>query len=189
MSLIDSITKAEHNSGYKYYTDQAPENGIWLEFGVSSGGTLKQIASLTTKTVYGFDSWEGLPENWLTDKGTTVRPKGEYKANPPTDLPSNCVLISGLFEDSIPKFCKEISEPVSLMHIDCDLYSSTKTIFDNFENKFQNGSIILFDELYNYDGWELHEYKAFNEFLEKTKYNYTCLGKYGNHQYGYKIFK
>src|ERR1041384_844953 len=34
------------------------------EFGVFKGATINHIASLTTKTVFGFDSFEGLPEDW-----------------------------------------------------------------------------------------------------------------------------
>src|SRR3982750_4302069 len=34
------------------------------EFGVFRGGTINHIASRTSKTVFGFDSFEGLPESW-----------------------------------------------------------------------------------------------------------------------------
>ncbi len=37
------------------------------------------------------------------------------------------------------------------------------------------GTIILFDEYFNYDGWEQHEHKAFREFIEETNLNFTYL--------------
>lgn len=187
--LLTSINEAEDNPDYQHYIDHVPEEGIWLEFGVSSGATFRRFAEYTTKPFYGFDCWEGLPEDWLTAAGIARHAKGEFRSGPPTDLPSHCVLVSGLFEDSLPKFCKEHKDLIAFVHIDCDLYSSTKTIFDNLKDRFQDGAVIMFDEICGYDGWEIHEYKAFNEFLEETKYKHECLGKYGTHQMGFKIYK
>ena len=39
-------------------------NTLWLEFGVASGRTINYISTFTNDTVYGFDSFEGLPEKW-----------------------------------------------------------------------------------------------------------------------------
>ena len=38
------------------------ENTLWLEFGVAGGNTVNYISRFTQDTVYGFDSFEGLPE-------------------------------------------------------------------------------------------------------------------------------
>ena len=65
------------------------------------------------------------------------------------------------------------------MHIDCDLYSSTKTIFDNFEEFILEGTVILFDEIIGYDYFRQHEYKAFVEFLQKTGKNALPIGFFG----------
>ena len=50
---------------------QHKQNTLWLEFGVASGRTINYISKFTTDTVYGFDSFEGLPEKWRDgfDKG------------------------------------------------------------------------------------------------------------------------
>jgi hypothetical protein len=54
------------------------------------------------------------------------------------------------------------------LHIDCDIYASTKEIFDNLVDNIVPGTVIVFDELYNYPGAEEHEFKAFQEFLDGT---------------------
>ena len=51
----------------------------------------------------------------------------------------------------------------------------TKTIFSLMRDRFQNGTISMFDEFLGYPGWELHEYKAFNEFIEETGFKYKCV--------------
>ena len=50
-----------------------------------------------------------------------------------------------------------------------------KIIFDNLQHKIVPGTVIMFDEFYNYDGYEAHEYKAFKEFADKKKISYEWI--------------
>ena len=43
------------------------------------------------------------------------------------------------------------------------------------ENKIQKGTVILFDEYFNYPGWQRGEFKAFQEFIKRTKKSYKYL--------------
>lgn len=146
-------------------------DGLWLEFGVASGQTIRHIAGLHSGPVYGFDSFEGLPENWRSgyDKGAF---SGELPA-----VPDNVELIKGWFSDSLPAFLSTHAGKVSFLHVDCDLYSSTRTIFDLLESRLGVGSVIVFDEYWNYPAWQQHEYKAFGEFIGKTgkRYRYDSF--------------
>jgi hypothetical protein len=56
------------------------------------------------------------------------------------------------------------------------LYSSTKTIFDELADRFVPGTVIVFDEYFNYPNWQQHEYKAFQEFVAKHGITYQYLG-------------
>lgn len=163
-------------------------DGLYLEFGVHNGGTINIIASSTKNKVYGFDSFEGLPEDW-----TGMHSKGHFACKIPENLPENVELVVGLFEDTLPKFIeKHKDKKVAFVHVDCDLYSSTKCIFDNLKDIFLNGATICFDELIDYgneEEWKHHEWKAWHEFLEETNYKWVCLGKYGRHQVAFKIYK
>jgi hypothetical protein len=140
-------------------------DGLYLEFGVSWGHTINYISKcLPTKTIYGFDSWQGIPEDWIC-KGK-VFPAGSYSTK--GELPKvneNVQLISGMFEDTLPIFVKENSNiPIAYIHIDCDLYSSTKTVFKYIGSMIVPGTVIVFDEYIQDAG----EKQAFNEWLEES---------------------
>jgi predicted O-methyltransferase YrrM len=142
-------------------------SGIILEFGVYKGESINYIASkLPEETIYGFDSFEGLPEFWrdgLPLKSFKVENQNKLK------IRDNVVLLKGYFENTLPEFLKKNDSMIKLMHIDSDLYSSAKTIFNYTKERIQKGTIIIFDEFFNYPGWENGEFLAFKEFTDKTK--------------------
>jgi hypothetical protein len=151
------------------------DNGAFLEFGVYKGETINFIANNVNNTIYGFDSFEGLPEYWRDGF-----PQGSFSINKLPKVYNNVVLVKGWFDETIPKFLVEHSfEAISYLHIDCDLYSSTKTIFKLLESKIVSGTIIVFDEYFNFPGWENDEYFAFQEFISETnlKYEYITYNK------------
>ena len=121
-------------------------DGLFLEFGVYKGQSINFIAkSNLDKTIFGFDGWWGLPEEWTTDKIT--HPVGYLSVG--GKLPKvypNVTLVSGMFEDTLPAFVGKHHEPVAFVHIDCDLYSSTKTILTHLSPLLVAGSIVVFDE-------------------------------------------
>jgi len=137
--------------------------GLIAEFGVFRGVTLSLLAKqFYPRIIHGFDSFEGLPEDW---RQGYKKGKFNLPAHNSIQFPENSKLHVGWFNDTIPAFSKEYSEKVALLHIDCDLYSSTKIILDNLGNRLVPGSILIFDEYWNYEGYRDHEYKAFQEFL------------------------
>ena len=141
---------------------QALKTGLFLELGVASGTSIRFLASsFPDQQFYGFDSFEGLPEAW--ERGDMRVWKGAFRQEHLPSVPSNVQLIAGWFSDTLRK----IEEPISFLHIDCDLYSSTKEAFDILGDQIGKGTVIVFDEFYNYPGFEEHEFKAFTEFLEK----------------------
>lgn len=149
------------------------QDGLWLEFGVGSGHTLNLICEYRLQgTVYGFDSFEGLPSDWRPEF-----PKGAFKQPSLPQVKSNATLIKGLFEDTIPQFiAAQTQQYISLLHIDCDLYSSTKTVFSYLGARLTKGSIIVFDELIGYPGFEEHELKAFYEFALASEKKFQWIG-------------
>jgi len=176
------ILQSAPESSLEISVKNASPEGMFLEFGVAKGESIRKIAEHTTNIVYGFDWFQGLPEDWFAEYN-----KGYFACDIPINLPDNINLIIGLFEDTLPEFVKTTQNNVSFLHIDCDLYSSTKTIFTHLTPKIQSGTIIVFDELYGYPGFEQHEYKVFSEFLENTKYEIECIGKWSAHQAVFKI--
>lgn len=156
----------------RYASDQVTLKGAFIELGVASGKSINFIAALNSmQTVYGFDSFEGNPEDWERDGG--IVPKGTFGLKNLSQKPpvlGNVKLIQGLFAESLPYFVEKYlkGEPIAFLHVDSDLYSSANTAFDILGAYIQPGTIIVFDEFYNYAGYEKQEYRALMEFLERT---------------------
>lgn len=151
-------------------------DGHYLEFGVAGATTTNLIAkNIFPKLLYGFDSFEGLPEDASWAESDWV--KGAFKQEVIPDVEKNVNLVVGWFHDTLPEFSKQI-DTTAFLHIDCDLYSSTKTIFDTIGHTLKPGSIIVFDEFHVVD----HEPKAFVEWLEKNDYYGIVLNKTGYYQ-------
>ena len=159
--------------------DQMPPEGLVLEFGVYFGTSITLIANMSNRTVHGFDSFEGLPESW--DIGDTwgqraVEKEGSYSTGGKIpETPHNVKLHVGTFEETLPDFVAEHTERVSLINIDCDLYSSTRTVFKYLGDRIKVGTVIVFDEYFCFSGWREHEYRAFQEFLRETGLGYEYL--------------
>lgn len=140
--------------------DEVAVDGLYLEFGVYSGTTINFIASQVKSTVHGFDSFEGLPEQW----GNV--PAGKFTRH--GDLPEvreNVALHVGWFDQTLPGFLEAHPGNAAFIHIDSDLYSSAKTVLEALRPRIVPGTVIVFDEFFNYPGWQEHEYKAFQEFI------------------------
>lgn len=152
-------------------------NTLWLEFGVASGKSINYISGFTTEKVYGFDSFEGLPENWREGFA-----KGAFNlhGNLP-EVNENVVLIKGWFNETLPSFIRVQNKKVSFIHIDCDLYSSTKCIFDILKPHMDTDCVVIFDELVNYPGFDgdTGELKAFYEFITENNVDYEWIGMDG----------
>ena len=168
----------------KFSLDTIAIDGYLLEMGVYKGKTSNFIAALNPhKTIFGFDCFEGLPEDW--DKGAKILSKGSFKdiSFPPPVL-NNVVLHKGFFKEVLPKFREDIikDSPISFLHIDCDIYNSTKDIFNILGNNIVPGTIITFDEFYNYPTYDQHEFKAFQEFVSKKNIGFEYIAFNCNHE-------
>jgi Macrocin-O-methyltransferase (TylF) len=174
--FLDHIIEQEtlpHIDVFGYVAKNAID-GLVLEFGVAEGLSVNEINNKFNgkRTIYGFDSFEGLPEDWQPRF-----PQGSFKCSLPR-VPSNVILSVGLFQDTVPWWSKSTPGDIAFIHLDADLYSSTAYVFEQLENRLVEGSIILFDELYafGYDNYKEHEYKAFVEHHERTSFHYSFLG-------------
>lgn len=147
---------------------QAPPTGLTLEFGVGSGSTLRIIAPTRPRgTVFGFDSFDGLPSTWRTGFEA-----GAFAVEAPPDVP-HAELVVGLFEDTLPAWVAAHPEPVAFLHIDADLYASAATVLAHVGDRLVEGSIVVFDEYLNYPGWAEHEHRAWTEFADRTGTGFT----------------
>ena len=160
-----------------------------------------QTKSLSGKrtTVHGFDSFAGLPEDWENgqrrDDGTPLFQAGSFNVQGEVPemstlwenlnlstkagaYPGNVAFHKGWFRDTVPHFFESNQEPVAFVHADADLYSSTLTFLTEIcERKlFRKGSVVTFDEFWNFENWMEGEYRAWTEIASKyqLKYRYLC---------------
>jgi hypothetical protein len=150
-------------STLSYALEIAPPIGMALEFGVYTGRSLRMIAAARRGVeVFGFDSFKGLPE--------VYRPHVRDGAFALDRLPEidGAELVVGWFDETLPWFMAEHPGPVAFLHIDGDLYSSAKIVLEHVGPRLQAGSVIVFDEFFNYPGWEQHEFRAWQEYADAS---------------------
>ncbi len=168
----DKLFCGEESSLLTRSLQAAPATGAVLEFGVYHGLSLRKIARHVGGPVHGFDSFEGLPEDWKPGE-----PRGSYStAGRIPAMPAHVKLHRGWFQDTLPKFVATEKEKLRFVHVDCDLYSSTKTVLEGLRSLLQPGTVFLFDEYLGFDGFEQHEYRAWHEFAEQHKIKYEYIG-------------
>jgi hypothetical protein len=126
--------------------------------------------------VFGFDSFDGLPEDW----SGWVQKKGAFGGEGIPEVRDNVKLIRGWFDESLPGFVADNPQDLAFAHIDSDLYSSAKTVLEGLASRIKPGTVIVFNEYFNYPSWQQHEFKAFQEFCQGhgVSYEYLCWGKF-----------
>jgi len=148
-----------------------PADGLVLEFGVYKGRSINLIAErLPDRTVHGFDSFEGLPEPWLYRRDAF----GDIDGLPA--VRDNVELIAGWFDRTLPPFLSEHTGHAAFIHVDSDLYASARTILMLLRERIHAGTVILFDEYFNYPGWKEGEHKAFTEFVAEHSITFEYIG-------------
>jgi Methyltransferase domain len=157
----------------KFALKQCVIDGLVMEFGVFRGKSLRIIADHASQTVFGFDSFQGLPEDW-----TNLQTKGQFSLQgvAPQFDQTNISLVPGWFEDTLPSFLDQHEGSARFIHVDADIYSSAVTILTALRARIVPGTVILFDEYFNYPGWEHHEHKAFQEFISESGLRFEYLG-------------
>ena len=168
----------------RFALDSSLISGIALEFGVFSGRTLSFISEYFPGMTFGFDSFEGLPEDWRYGFS-----KGTFSLD---EVPKveNAEIIVGLFQETLTGFIDNLNSPISFVHLDADLYSSTKYVLNNLNDLITVGCVILFDEFMNYPGFESHEYLAFKEWADEHGRKFRAICYTTSHeQMGFVITK
>ena len=61
---------------------------------------------------------------------------------------------------------------INFVHLDMDTYNPTKYTLEKLKPYLVKNAIIIFDELYNFVGWEHGEYKALKEVFNEDEFEY-----------------
>jgi tetratricopeptide (TPR) repeat protein len=140
----------------------------FYEFGVWRGEAFKYLIK-TFKKGYGFDTFEGLPEDWHLEKA------GNYSSNGNIPEIEGGKFVIGKFEDSLPVFFSEPRPMASVINFDADLYSSTICALNYSKPVIDQHTILIFDEFIMNENWEQDEFKALVEFCENKNHTYEVV--------------
>lgn len=159
-------------------TEQIADEKIdYLEFGVAGGTSLEWWLKANTNLqsrFFGFDTFEGLPEDWGLFK------KGEMGPGSHVFQDRRCTLVKGLFQKTVPTFLESTSFESTtrkVLHLDADLFSSTLLVLILFASHLKSGDILLFDEFCVPN----HEFLAFEIYTRMHNARYEFLGAVNNY--------
>jgi len=168
---------------YQYVIDKfniKNEEITYLEFGVYRGKSFNwwiHHCDHPKSRFYGFDTFEGLPENW-----GTLYNKGDMLADMPDIHDPRGRFIKGLFQQSLPDFLLTSHRDLSkdnrkIIHLDADLFSSTLFVLTSFAPFLRKGDILMFDE-FNVPN---HEFFAFRIFCDAYYIKTRLVGAVNNY--------
>lgn len=162
---------------YDYINRELICNGPiqYLEFGVYKGETIKYFAGVNTdpsSRFVGFDTFTGLPEDWISSIRTVKRTTFDTGGEPPHSEDARISFVKGLFQDTLPEFLKTYTRRGQLiLNNDSDLYSSTMYVLTYANDIVVPGTIIIFDEFYSV----LHEFRALEDYCVSYRRNYEVV--------------
>lgn len=147
----------------------------YLEFGVYQGGSIKHWVTANThpdSRFVGFDTFEGLPEQWKRINDKMGRSAFDVGGALPDVTDSRVSFVKGLFQDTLGGFL-ETFEPRSrlVVHCDADLYSSTLFTLTRCADILVPGSIVVFDEFSSV----LNEFAALADFCSAYRRDYDVI--------------
>ncbi len=150
---------------------------LYLEFGVAAGHSFSwwvQNNKHPESRFHGFDTFEGLPEEWGIFKAGDMSTGSKFP-----DIQDDRVrFYKGLFQKTVPLFLKDADWNLpKLIHMDADLYSSTLYVLTMLAPYLKAGDIVMFDEF----TVPRHEYLAFKNFRESYYLDFELIAAANNY--------
>ena len=165
---------------------------LLLDLGVWLGWSTRLISDASDRIVYGFDTFEGLVEDWQIDDQIVIKQGTFSLAEPlaerfmrdtgvslneglPAALGRRVQFIRGsTYETLAPFLAERTAAPIRLFHMDLDTYESCLHALETCKDRFVEGSVLVFDEFLVTNG----EMRAFFEFQSRyeLEYRYRAWG-------------
>lgn len=160
---------------YEMAKKYADKPGVYVECGVAAGAQIIAMAAgAPNKTIYAFDSFEGIPlpsnkddqmpgikfltkeeQKALPDPGEQVLESSGATCVSAEDVSAhltrsgisekNVIFVKGWFEETIPEIAPQI-EPISVLRLDGDLYNSTYVCLKYLYPKVIEGGVVIIDD-------------------------------------------
>ncbi|MDB5248280.1 MAG: class SAM-dependent methyltransferase [Segetibacter sp.] len=180
----DFLSKWDYNKRYPMYKWVIEKEGLtgpvnYIEFGVAAGQSFDWFMAQNTdheSRFYGFDTFDGLPEDWGPFK------KGSFTNNNQVPLIKDFrgKFYQGLFQQTVPEFLTELDNSRrNVIMMDADLWSATLYALTSLAPVLKKGDIIFFDEFVV----PTHEFKAFSDFTQSFYINLQLVAAANNYYF------
>jgi len=151
-----------------------PSRRLILEFGVFKAGMINhQAKRFPDLNFVGFDSFEGLREQW---SGMAPEKTFDLGGKLPK-VRGNVALVKGWFAVSGQRWKAEhpATDIPLLVHIDCDTYAATVDVLELCSDYVRHGLVLHFDDYFGFPDWRTGGFKALQEAAEKHGWRLTYL--------------
>jgi O-methyltransferase len=160
-----AVELASREDLYRYVSDRligsSDKAFDYLEFGVFEGESIAQWCALNQNAgsrFFGFDSFEGLPEDWHSGKRRGAFSTG---GKAPEIADPRVSFLAGWFQESLRGFVASYRPQSQLViHVDCDLYSSALYCLTTLDPVISPGTLIVLDDFFD----ALHVYRALTDY-------------------------
>lgn len=184
LSFNDFYSKWDYNKRYELYkyvieSEKLMEPINYLEFGVAGGISFKWWMDQNKDPAsgfFGFDTFEGLPEDFGPYKKGTFN--SDFKVPEISD--GRGKFYTGLFQQTLPSFLKNFNNTnKTVLMLDADLYSATLFTLASFAPYLKKGDIIFFDEFVV----PTHEFMAYENFIKSWYFDLELIGAANNYYF------
>lgn len=183
-SQNDFWSKWDYNKRYPFYEAVIKNQQLtgpinYLEFGVATGRSFQWWLQQNThqqSRFYGFDTFDGLPEDWGPYK------KGAFGTDHqlPQINDSRGAFHKGLFQQTLPGFLRNFDATKKLvLMMDADLFSATLYVLTSLAPFLKSGDVILFDEFVV----PTHEFMAYHQFVQAYYIDLEFIGAANNYYF------
>ena len=138
--------------------------GDLAEFGVYTGSITRYVRPrFPSRRYHAFDSFRGVPDNMVLALAQHSFDMGGVIPS----LPPDTDVHAGWFADTVPAWRASFPGMLALVYVDCDLYTSVRTVLYGISDRLSVGAILAFDDWYNFPNWQAHSARAAEEVMGK----------------------
>jgi O-methyltransferase len=202
-SLRSATGRVDIHSLAAFWVRESKLAGDYYEFGVASGRST--VAAVRASRLYGhpaparfrlFDSFRGLPRLSGVDVDSKQFGAGDFAFDQAVVVkhltergvwdPQRIILYPGWYDETLtPELFGNLrGSPAAIVHVDCDLYESSRTVLRFMTPLLQEGSILLFDDWFCFNASpQRGERRAVTEWLAEDSGGFTLerYAEYGWH--------
>lgn len=164
-SLRSGFGRVDVHSLAAFWVRESKMEGDYFEFGVASGRSA--VSAIRAARLYGwnapsrfhlFDSFQGLPALDGLDAASEQFKEGDFAYSRASVIehlerrgvwnPARIQFYEGWFSDTLTGWLQSSfpAGSAAIVHIDCDLYESTRQVLDFVTPLLQPGTLVLFDD-------------------------------------------